>query len=121
MQERHRIEAEDGGGTLATWDTRYAGLRPWYPGISLGNFEIIWPGVTQLIWFWFLSNHLGLIEGGCPLCDLSAGISDGDTGTRHTASMKNREHFIGCLPGKDKLRLAARLDSSVLLSCVSPL
>lgn len=26
VQEKHRIEAEDGGGMLATWNTRYAGL-----------------------------------------------------------------------------------------------
>lgn len=40
VQERHRTEAEDKGGMLATWDTRCAGLRPWYPGISPGNFGI---------------------------------------------------------------------------------
>lgn len=35
------IEAEDGGGMLATSDIRYAGLGPWYPGIGPGNLEII--------------------------------------------------------------------------------
>lgn len=60
---RLRLRMGDGGGMLATWNTRYAGLQPWYPGISPGNFEIIWPGVTQSIygWLWFLSSHLGLI------------------------------------------------------------
>lgn len=60
--------------------------------------------------------------GGSPLPELSSGIPDGDiTDTRHIATMKNREYFIGCLPSKSKLRLAARLDSSVLLSSVSSL
>lgn len=60
-----------------------------------------------------------LIEGDGPHPDLSSCIPNGDiTGTRHTATMKNREYFSGCLPCKGKLRLAARLHSGVLLSSV---
>lgn len=46
---------------LATWDTRFSGLRPWYPGVSPGNFEIIWLRVTKfMVGSDFSAYQLGL-------------------------------------------------------------
>lgn len=74
-------------------------------------------GILKLFaWSNSINLWLALVSQQSPRVHflISSGVPDGDiTGTRHTAT---REYFIGCLPHKGKLRLAARLDSSVLLS-----
>lgn len=75
------------------------------------------------LWLALVSRQSCRVDwGGGSLPDLSSGIPNGGiTGTEHTATMKNREYFTGRFPGKGKLRLAARLDSSAALSSVSSL
>lgn len=99
---------------MVPWD------QPWEFGNYLTwNNSITWNN----LWLALVSQQSPRVDwGGGPLPDLSSGIPDGGiTGTEHTTTMKNRESFTGCLPGKGKLRLAARLDSSAALSSVSSL